>query len=104
MERGLALGNVVGIGGGNFVNVAATVLIDVRGSRNRRFQSILIAETVEPATGRNLVFVNRFHNLTGKEFRLRLSIHLANRRNNLSCCLDVFRINFFARVKDISRS
>jgi hypothetical protein len=87
---GLALGNVKCIGGGNFVRVAAAVMINVSGSRNRRFQCVFITQTVEPATGVNLVFVNRFDNLAGKKFRLQIPIHLANRRNSPSCCLDVF--------------
>ena len=87
---GLAPDNVVCIGGGNFVRVATAVTINVSGSLNRRFQRILITKTVKPATGLNLIVVDSFDNLAGKKFRLRLPIHLANRRNNPSCCLDVF--------------
>jgi hypothetical protein len=46
--------------------------------------------------------MNGINDLAGQKLRFDLSIHLAKRRNNSACSVDVFRISFFALSRDMA--
>jgi hypothetical protein len=58
VEIGLTFGQMVSLSGGNFVNVAATVVVNVLGRRYSGLQSIFVPNAMKTAKRINLVFVN----------------------------------------------
>jgi hypothetical protein len=103
IQIGLALSNVIGVGGGNLVHVTTAVMINVLSYAYRRFQGILIPYTVKATVRIDLMFMDGIDDFAGEKLRLSPPSHLARRRNSPSCSVDVFRISFLAFSKDIAR-
>jgi len=104
VEICLALGQMVAIGSGDFVDVAAAVVVDVLCGRDSRLQRVFIPNTVQTTKSVNLFFVNGVDDFACEKLGFLLPGHFARRRNSPACSAEVFLISFLAFSMGIVRT
>jgi hypothetical protein len=66
----LALGQIEGIGGGDFIKVAAAIAIYVLRLGYCRFQAVIAAKAMQASPSFNLIAMNRIDVVPGEKDRL----------------------------------
>jgi hypothetical protein len=98
VKEGLAFGDMEGVGGGDFEEVAVTVEIHVLRLGYGRFQRIFVADPGQAAPRLNLFLVNRVDLFAGQKEgylfqgrNFRETAYSESRRNKPACNVVVFR-------------
>src|SRR5580658_8420107 len=92
------------VSGGNFVNVAPAVVVDIPRRCYSRLQRVFLPNTMKTAECVDLFFVYGVDDFACWKFRFLLPGHFARRRNSPACSAEVLLISFRAFSMGIVRT